>query len=989
MTKILNEIGEIYQQFRLNRSLPLPELKCTLKELTHLPTGAQVIHLANDDPENLFCLSFQTLPDSSDGVAHILEHTVLCGSEKYPIKDPFFAMGRRSLNTYMNALTGADFTCYPAASQVPQDFYNLLEVYLDAVFHPRLDRYSFMQEGHRLEFTIPTDSSSPLEYKGIVFNEMKGSLSSPTTRMIEAINAALYPDVTYGRNSGGDPAVIPRLTYEKLIRFYKTFYHPSRCLFFFYGNLPLKGHLDFILSKTLQNSSKLDPLPPIPKQPRFTSPRSLQLHYPSLTEEEENKAIIAFGWLTCSILEQEELLALSILAILLMDTDASPLKKALLRSNLCRQASCYLENDWSEIPFVIFLKGCQSSSALALENVIKETLFDLANHGIPRYLVENAIHQVEFHRSEIGGDHGPFGLSLFMRSGLLKQHGAIPEEGLQIHSLFERLRRSLEKDPRYLEKILARQLLENPHHVKIVMEPNSTLAAQELQEEKSMLERIQTSLSIEEKEGIVKESLKLAAFQKRQEEEDIDILPKITLKDVPQKAQFYSLKQESISESSLKVFHYPTFTNKIVYATLAFDLPYLSVEELPLVRLFSSLVAQVGCSGRSYAENLEFIQANTGGIGACLGLNIQANNQTQFTPTLLIKGKALHYKVPQLFSLLKGIVTSLQFNDVPRLKEVIQKQYTALEASLSQNALRYAINLAASRLTLPSKIAELWHGLDFFWMMRDLATQFDQRAEEFVASLQSLQDRLLGIENPHLILTCEPEAYETIAKENWYGLHELPTKPLTPWTLLPSLSSVESQGRVIASSVAFTTQVFKTVPYVHSDAPALSLAAAIMNNRVLHGKIREQGGAYGGGAVSNALSGNFYFYSFRDPKIGESFDVYREAIEMIAKGHFELRDIEEAKLEMIQEMDAVLSPEGKGEVAYSWMREGKTEKIRQDFRNNLLKEEKNSIIEAVREYLLPQLNESPLIAFSGKALLEQENRKREARGAAPLPIYSI
>ena len=226
--------------------MPIDELQLQLIELTHEPTGAEIIHLKTDDPENLFCISFKTIPDTSNGVAHILEHTVLCGSKKYPIKDPFFSMTRRSLNTFMNAFTGSDFTCYPAATQVKKDFYNLFDVYLDAVFYPDIKKLSFLQEGIRLEFKEPENPKSPLEYKGIVFNEMKGVLASPAARLHEAMMAALFDELTYGINSGGDPAVIPTLSHKELVAFHKKFYHPSRSLFFFYGNLPLEEHLKFL-----------------------------------------------------------------------------------------------------------------------------------------------------------------------------------------------------------------------------------------------------------------------------------------------------------------------------------------------------------------------------------------------------------------------------------------------------------------------------------------------------------------------------------------------------------------------------------------------------------------------------------------------------------------------------------------------------------------------------------------------------------------------
>ncbi len=283
---ILDETGHKYKDFKLEKIVEVKGLNCTLRELVHEPTGARVMHIANDDPENVFCLSFRTLPHDSTGVAHILEHTVLCGSAKYPVKDPFFSMNRRSLNTFMNAFTGSDFTCYPAASQVEKDFYNLLEVYLDSAFKPLLKELSFAQEGHRLEFSEADNKDSSILFKGVVFNEMKGSYVSPTARLWKALHAELFPDITYSFDSGGDPKEIPTLTHQGLVDFHRQHYHPSRCLFYFYGDIPLEKHLDFLAEKTLKGIEKLDPLSDIPLQKRFKKPVVKTLPYPIAPDKE-------------------------------------------------------------------------------------------------------------------------------------------------------------------------------------------------------------------------------------------------------------------------------------------------------------------------------------------------------------------------------------------------------------------------------------------------------------------------------------------------------------------------------------------------------------------------------------------------------------------------------------------------------------------------------------------------------------------------------
>jgi len=367
----LQAAGEKYKDFKVLTCTKIEELDCYFRELIHEPTGALVIHVENEDPENLFCLSFRTLPKNDRGAPHILEHVTLCGSEKFPIKDPFFSMSRRSLNTFMNAMTGSDFTCYPAASQVEKDFYNLLNVYLDAVFHPQIKQMSFLQEGCRLEFKDPEDSNSPLEFKGIVYNEMKGSISPDSMLWHDSLKA-LFPDLPYAYNAGGEPKDIPNLSYEELLDFHKTHYHPSRCLFFFYGSFPLKKHLDYIQEHALTNIKSQPPLSPLPKQPRFTEPRKVKKSYAADKDQQLNaKTFMSCAWLTCHITEQTEVLALSLLDAILMDSDASPLKKPLLESGLCAQVDALMDTELSEVPFILTFKGCKESDCRCRYDVVR------------------------------------------------------------------------------------------------------------------------------------------------------------------------------------------------------------------------------------------------------------------------------------------------------------------------------------------------------------------------------------------------------------------------------------------------------------------------------------------------------------------------------------------------------------------------------------------------------------------------------------------
>lgn len=983
----LKKKGTTYRGFTVTNATEIKELKCWLIELSHDKTGANIIHIANDDPENVFCLSFQTLPQTSNGVAHILEHTVLCGSKKFPVKDPFFAMNRRSLNTFMNAFTGADFTCYPAASQVKKDFYNLLDVYLDSVFQPLLNELSFKQEGWRLEFSDPQNKSSPLEFKGIVFNEMKGALANPTSRLVEELNKSLFPDLTYGVNSGGDPKVIPKLTFQEFLEFYQSYYHPSRTVFFFYGNFPLTGHLDFLESELLSKINKIKPLPPLPSQKRFEKPVRRRAPYPIASEENlQGKTIIAQGWLTCHILELQDLLALSVIETILMDTDASPLKLALLKSGLTKQASGYLDEEISEIPFVLILQGCEEGNGKAIEELIEKTLKEIVKNGIPPHLIENAIHQIELAKSEISGHSYPYGLSLFFRSALFKQHGGNPEYGLTIHSLFDQLRERLKKNPKLLEKLIEKYLIQNPHKVQITLVPDPELGKREEEEEKKRLSEIKESLTEEKKQKIQEEAKNLSLFQKMQEDTNLDVLPKVTLADVPKESRDYPLKRSQVG--SLNVFHHATFTNTLLYVDLIFNLPSLSEEELPYVRLFGDLVDQVGCGGRDYIQNLEYIQAHTGGVSASLYLNQNASNSDIFSPSLHLRGKSLSRKSKELFGLIKEMTSSLDFSDTKRIKELIMKTHTGLESNIIRNALKYATNLAASGLDVPSKIANEWWGLEYFWFIRDLAKNFEKHLPQLLEKFAKFQKELLKGEKVDLVISSEEEDFNHLLKEKFYGLADIPSEMRPPWNLKPSLQPVPSQARIIGSPVAFTTMIFKALPYTHEDAPALSLAAFIFDNTTLHPRIREQGGAYGSGAVNSPLSSQFYFYAYRDPNIVTSLQAFEEAVHLGVNGNFGKERLDEAKLEMVQALDAPISPGSRAINAYIWEKEGRDLKTRQAFRDKILSMDLKTIQEAVKKHILPKLEKNTLVIFGGKEMIEAENEilKEKGKGLEKIEI---
>lgn len=984
--QFLSKEGDRYGDFLLVKLTPIKELQILMREIVHVPTGAQVMHLENDDTENLFCISFRTLPDSSNGAPHILEHTVLCGSRQFPVKDPFFAMNRRSLNTFMNALTGSDFTCYPAATLVEKDFYNLLEVYLDAVFHPLLKEMSFLQEGHRYEFSSPKDPNSPLEIKGIVYNEMKGSVSSVDSHIWHAVIAHIVPDLPYAFNSGGDPKEIPHLSYPKLIEFYENNYHPSRSLFFFYGNLPLKKHLDFIEEKTLKKVQRLPPLPEIPKQRRFESPRHAKLTYPLAESKDHSKEFIhTFSWLTTALQDQEEVLSLIVLDSVLMDTDASILRKALLDSELCIQADSYIDTEMSEVPYVLYCRGCKEESAPAIQKVLLEKLEEVAKKGIPFELVEASIHQLEFSRLEISSGQSPFGLTLFMRSALAKQHGCAPEQSLIVHSLFSALLEKA-KNPHFFTPLIEKYFLKNPHFALLSFAPDSQFIAKEVEAEKKRLANIKASLTDQEIAKILDQTKELKEYQKQIEGQKIDCLPKVTLDDVSKKIEQFPL--EIYQAENLQIYHSPCFTNQILYADLLFDLPDLSEDELFYMQIFTLLWSEVGSGKRNYRQNLAAIHAHTGGISAHTALHVQATDPMKSRPALQIHGKALKRKIPQFFELMTDMIRSVRFDEKKRIEELIRKLASSLRNRMTKNAMRYASQLATSGLTIPGHIHELWHGLSFYHRIQELATDLQKALPPLIEKLTALKEKLLTAPNPHLVVSCDEELFSEIKRNHYFGISNLPRSPSAHWKGQYALPSVPSQARAISSPVAFTAWALPAVSYAHPASPALLASTLLLENKVLHHRIREQGGAYGSGATYNTLWGHYSFNAYRDPHIAHTLHTFRHAIEEMASGDFDERDLEEAKIGIIQHIDVPTSPGSKAIVAYTWQRDGKTPAMRQHFRDRLLGLTKTELQNALKEHVLPNMDKGIAVTLAGQSLIEKENAKLAEEGAS-LKVMTI
>ena len=594
---------DVHSAFELLRVQSIPSLKIQFEEYRHKVTGAQHIHLAADNAENVFLVALRTVPMDSTGVAHILEHTALCGSEKFPVRDPFFMMIRRSLNTFMNAFTSSDWTAYPFASQNKKDFNNLLEVYLDAVFFARLDPLDFAQEGHRLEYATADNSDSELTFKGVVFNEMKGAMSSINSTLWQTMSKHLYPTSTYHYNSGGEPADIPDLTYDQFKQFYKTHYHPSNAIFITFGDISAIEHQQRFEELALNRFEAMDNHIAVTDEKRYLEPQYFEESYAFEAEQDNadtsDKTHIVLAWLLGKSTNLEDTMQARLLASVLMDNSGSPLQNLLETTDLGIAPSpmCGLEDSQLELCFSCGIEGSNPEQADAVERLVLALLEEVAANGLPYEQVAASLHQLELSQREITGGSYPYGLNLILTSLTSATHRGDPVSLLDLDPVLEKLKQKI-LDPDYIKSLVRELLLNNKHRIRLVLTPDPNLANIKDRAEKDRLLAIDASLTDDQKQAIVDSAI---ALKQRQEmTEDLDILPKVGLDDIPKDIHF---SQPHLQQAQpFPLTSYAAGTNGLVYQQLIMPVPELTTEQFDLLPLYSTCVTEMGVGNRNYQE---------------------------------------------------------------------------------------------------------------------------------------------------------------------------------------------------------------------------------------------------------------------------------------------------------------------------------------------------------------------------------------------------
>ena len=962
--------------FELVKTDFVPALNLKVEDYRHKVTGARHLHLGCEDDNNVFMVAFMTEPQDSTGVAHILEHTSLCGSQQFPVRDPFFMMIRRSLNNFMNAFTSSDWTAYPFASQNRKDFDNLLRVYLDAAFFPSLNQLDFLQEGHRMEFAEADNADSELVYKGVVFNEMKGAMSAPTSVLSQALQSSLFPTTTYHHNSGGEPEDIPDLTWEQLKAFHARHYHPSNATFLTYGDISAAEQQqkfeDWALSQFKEKSERLM----VGAEIRLQAPIKEQTTYAFDSDEDPTKrSHVVVGWLLGETANLDELMDAHMLSGVLLNNSASPLRQALETTDLAASPSdlCGLDDHAREFTFSAGVEGAKAEDADAIENMILHVLQDVAENGVPQEQVESILHQLELSQREIGGDGFPFGLKLMLNALPAALHGGEPAAVLNLDVVLERLREDI-KDPGYIKQLARKYLVDNPHRVLMLMSPDKALSQKKLDAERERLSQLKAQLDEQKKKDIIDMTHKLEA---RQEEKDNpDLLPKVTLDDINPDIRITEGDHREVN--GMPIARYAAGTNGLVYAHVVVQVPELNDELLDIFPLFSECLAEVGVGERDYLQTAAWHAAVTGGVGARHSVRSDIEDSNNASVSFILSGKALNRNAGSLAEILVSTLDEARFDELERLKELISQLRAQQESSITGHGHSLAMVAASAGVSPSAALAHRWDGLAAIRQLKQLddALQSDAALKTFAEKLATIRSKLAHAPR-ELLLVGEADQLDNFQQSftDLFNDHEGLQVDLSVQAYAPSIESqTVKQGWLTSTQVNFCSRAYAAVSADHEDAPAFTVLGGYLRNSFLHTAVREKGGAYGGGATYDSDAGAFRFYSYRDPRLEGTLKDFDDSLQWILEDSddHEPRLLEEAILGVISALDRPHSPAGEAVGAFYAERNGRTPEQRRRFRQRVLKVTLEGLRNIVRQYLKPELAHTAVISDPGKKATIEE-----------------
>ncbi len=922
--------------FELLQEREIPEINTNARLFRHVQTGAQLLSLENQDENKVFMITFRTPPSDATGIAHIMEHSVLCGSQKYRLKKPFVELLKGSLNTFLNAFTFPDKTCYPVASQNLKDFYNLIDVYMDAVFHPLIPAHTLQQEGWHYELE---SLDAPLTYKGVVFNEMKGAYSNPDDVLADKVRVSLFPDTPYGVDSGGDPKVIPNLTYQNFKAFHDKFYHPSNARILIYGDDDPQERLR-LMDSYLREYQAIQIDSAIPLQPKFDKPRRLEVPYDPGEEEGGMKGQLVVNWLLPETTDPQTKLGLSILAYVLVGTPASPLRKALINSGYGEDlAGVGLESELRQGYFSVGLKGIAADAngklekSAEVENLILGTLEKLAQEGIDPDTVAAALNTVEFQLRENNTGAFPRGLALALRALTTWLYDGDPLLPLAFEKPLAGIKKSLAESEKYFEGLIRQYFLTNPHRTVVTLKPEPSLGQKVDDEEKGRLEKLRASMTSDQLQTIVQQARHLKEIQETPDTpEALATLPGLKLEDLEKKNKLIPL---AISEAmGSKIFYHDLFTNGIVYLDVGFDLHALPQELLPYVSLFGRTLVDMGTQKEDFVRLSQRIGRYTGGIWPALFTSVIRGTEKGAT-WMFLRGKATIQQAEQLLAILRDVLLTVRLDNVERFRQLVLEDKAEAEASLVPGGYRVVNSRLRALFNEADWADEQIGGVSQLFFLRQLAPMLDSNWPEVLDRLERIRKILLNRQAMICNVTLDATNWVQFEPRLASFLKSLPATTPSRSQWQPTAAS-NFEGLTIPVQVNFVGKAANLYKLGYKAGGSVDVILNYLRTTWLWDRVRVQGGAYDGSCLFSNRSGVLSYLSYRDPNLLTTLDNYDGTAKFLKKLDLSQEELTKSIIGTIGDLDAYQLPDAKGYTSLARYLVGDTDEERQIWRDQVL-----------------------------------------------------
>ena len=948
----------------------LSDLKSKGTLLKHKKSGARVLLMENDDENKVFTIGFRTPPSDSTGVPHIMEHSVLCGSKEFPVKDPFVELVKGSLNTFLNAMTYPDKTVYPVASCNDKDFQNLMHVYMDAVFYPNIYQHdkTFRQEGWSYKLDDP---DGELTISGVVYNEMKGAFSSPEGVLDRVVLNSLFPDNAYSVESGGDPEMIPELTYEQFLDFHRKYYHPSNSYIYLYGDMDMEEKLRWLDEKYLSDFENEPVDSEIHLQKPFTEMKEVVQEYSIASEEsEEDNTYLSYNKVIGTTLDEKLYLAFEILDYALLSAPGAPLKKALLDAGVGKDISGSYDNGVYQPIFSVISKNANVEQKEEFVRVIEDTLKDIVKNGINKKALRAGINYHEFRFREADFGNYPrglmYGLQLF-DSWLYDEMK--PFIHMQAIPTFEFLKEQVETG--YFEELIQKYLLDNTHGSIVIIKPERGRTARMDKELADKLQAYKDSLSKEEIDALVKATKELEEYQEEESTpEDLAKIPVLGREDISREiAPIYNKELET---GGVKLVHHEVETNGIGYTALLFDLSGIPEEKLPYISILQSVLGIINTKNYEYSELFNEINVHTGGIGTSLELytDVTKVKEKEFCATFEIKGKALYPKMDVLFSMMREILMESDLGDEKRLKEILAMLKSRLQMSFLSSGHTTAALRSLSYTSPMAKFKDDTDGIGYYEVVKELEENFEEKKAELIENLRQIAQQIFRKDNLIISYTSSAdglapmeEAFAKIADT----LHTEEKEAATPCEIH---CVKRNEGFKTSSKVQYVARTGNFIDRGVEYTGALQILKVILSYDYLWQNVRVKGGAYGCMSSFNRI-GEGYLVSYRDPNLEKTMEIYEGVVEYLKNFNVDDRDMNKFIIGTISNIDRPMNPAAKGSRSMNlYMNHVSAEMIREE-RNQIL-DAQQSDIRALADVLQALLDAHELCVIGSEEKIEEQ-----------------